>query len=58
MYGFIMWLPSILKSASGLSIVATGWLSAAPYLLAVPLMLAASWYSDKFLNRKIIVLLF
>lgn len=53
-----MWLPSILKSASGLSIVATGWLSAAPYLLAVPLMLAASWYSDKFLNRKIIVLLF
>lgn len=58
MYGFIMWLPSILKSASGLSIVATGWLSAAPYLLAVPLMLSASWYSDKFLNRKIIVLLF
>lgn len=58
MYGFIMWLPSILKSASGLSIVATGWLSAAPYLLAVPLMLGASWYSDKFLNRKIIVLLF
>ena len=53
-----MWLPSILKYASGLGIVATGWLSAAPYLLAVPLMLGASWYSDKFLNRKIIVLLF
>ena len=48
MYGFIMWLPSMLKTASGLGIVATGWLSAAPYLLAVPLMLTASWYSDKF----------
>lgn len=58
MYGFIMWLPSILKSASELSIVAIGWLSAAPYLLAVSLMLGASWYSDKFMNRKIIVLLF
>ena len=58
MYGFIMWLPSILKSASGLGIVATGWLSAAPYLLAVPLMLGASYFSDKFQKRKLIVLVF
>lgn len=58
MYGFIMWLPSMLKSASGMGIVATGWLSAAPYLLAVPLMLAASWFSDKYQQRKAIVLLF
>lgn len=58
MYGFIMWLPSMLKTASGLGIVATGWLSAAPYLLAVPLMLAASWFSDKYQQRKLIVLLF
>ncbi|GAB2937761.1 MFS transporter [Hafnia psychrotolerans] len=58
MYGFIMWLPSILKTASGLGIVATGWLSAAPYLLAVPLMLGASWFSDKYQQRKLIVLLF
>ncbi|MGE1563647.1 MFS transporter [Pantoea septica] len=58
MYGFIMWLPSILKSASGLGIVATGWLSAAPYLLAVPLMLGASWFSDKYQQRKAIVLTF
>src|SRR5476649_183472 len=58
MYGFIMWLPSILKTASGLGIVATGWLSAAPYLLAVPLMLSASWFSDRFQQRKVIVLLF
>lgn len=58
MYGFIMWLPSMLKSASGMGIVATGWLSAAPYLLAVPLMLTASWFSDKYQQRKNIVLLF
>ncbi|NDL62158.1 MFS transporter [Acerihabitans arboris] len=58
MYGFIMWLPSILKTASGLGIVATGWLSAAPYLLAVPLMLTASYFSDKFQQRKRVVLLF
>ena len=58
MYGFIMWLPSILKSASGLGIVATGWLSAAPYVLAIPLMLGASYYSDKYQRRKLIVLLF
>jgi sugar phosphate permease len=58
MYGFIMWLPSILKSASGMGIVATGWLSAAPYLLAVPMMLVASYFSDKYQQRKQIVLLF
>lgn len=58
MYGFIMWLPSMLKSASGLGIVATGWLSAAPYLLAVPLMLIGSWFSDRFQQRKAVVLLF
>jgi sugar phosphate permease len=58
MYGFIMWLPSILKTASGMGIVATGWLSAAPYLLAVPLMLGASWFSDKYQQRKSIVVTF
>lgn len=58
MYGFIMWLPSMLKTASGMGIVATGWLSAAPYLLAVPLMLSASYFSDKYQQRKPVVLLF
>ncbi|WP_337022199.1 MFS transporter [Pantoea anthophila] len=58
MYGFIMWLPSILKTASGMGIVATGWLSAAPYLLAVPLMVGASWFSDKYQQRKSIVVTF
>ncbi|MBR8644569.1 hypothetical protein KEH51_08635 [[Brevibacterium] frigoritolerans] len=30
-YGFVMWLPSIIKQASSMDIVATGWLSAGPY---------------------------
>jgi sugar phosphate permease len=51
-YGFVLWLPSILKEGSNIGIVATGWLSAAPYLLAVLAMLTVSWFSDKLLNRK------
>ncbi|MCZ0875608.1 MFS transporter [Peribacillus sp. AS_2] len=54
-YGFVMWLPSIIKQASSMDIVATGWLSAGPYLLAVISMLALSYFSDKTLNRKTFV---
>lgn len=54
-YGFVMWLPSIIKQASNMDIVATGWLSSGPYLLAVVSMLALSYYSDKTLNRKTFV---
>ncbi|MDR5733335.1 MFS transporter [Caballeronia sp. LZ025] len=55
-YGFIMWLPSILKSASkSIDIVAVGWLSAVPYLAAIVLMLVASYLSDKTRNRKLFV---
>lgn len=54
-YGFVMWLPSIIKQASNMDIVATGWLSSGPYLLAVISMLALSYFSDKTLNRKTFV---
>ncbi|MDR5763199.1 MFS transporter [Caballeronia sp. LZ035] len=55
-YGFIMWLPSILKSASkSIDIVSVGWLSAVPYLAAIVLMLIASYLSDKTRNRKLFV---
>ena len=55
-YGFIMWLPSILKSASKtIDIVSVGWLSAVPYLAAIVLMLIASYLSDKTRNRKLFV---
>ncbi|MPR33109.1 MFS transporter [Salmonirosea aquatica] len=54
-YGFVMWLPSMLNAAPDMDIVKTGWLSAVPYLLAIIGMLAASYFSDKTLNRKIFV---
>ncbi|SAL79442.1 major facilitator family transporter [Caballeronia terrestris] len=54
-YGFIMWLPSILKQASTIDIVSVGWLAAVPYLGAIILMLLASWLSDKTRNRKLFV---
>ena len=54
-YGFVLWLPSILKNGSSLGMVETGWLSALPYLAATIAMLAASWASDKLNRRKVFV---
>ena len=54
-YGFVIWLPSIIKAAPQMSIVETGWLSSLPYAFAVIGMITASHYSDKTLNRKIFV---
>lgn len=54
-YGFVMWLPSILNTAQNMNIVKTGWLSAVPYVLAIIGMLSASYYSDKTLQRKIFI---
>ncbi|CAG2273477.1 MULTISPECIES: MFS transporter [Burkholderia] len=51
-YGFVLWLPSIVKNGSDLGMVATGWLSALPYLAATIAMLAASWASDKVGSRR------
>lgn len=54
-YGFVLWLPSIIKAAPQMSIVRTGWLSSVPYLFAVFGMVGASYFSDKRLNRKIFI---
>lgn len=51
-YGFVMWLPSIINSAPDMNIVKTGWLASVPYVLAIIGMLCASYFSDKTLNRK------
>jgi sugar phosphate permease len=51
-YGFVLWLPSIIHAGAGMTIIATGWLSAVPYLLAIIGMLGASWLSDKTGNRQ------
>ena len=54
-YGFVMWLPSIIKAAPNMDMVSTGWLSSLPYLFAIIAMLGASYFSDKSLRRKIFV---
>jgi sugar phosphate permease len=54
-YGFVLWLPSILRSGSQIGIVEVGWLSAVPYLLATLLMLGVSHFSDLTGNRKAFV---
>ena len=51
-YGFVMWLPSIIRSAPSIDIVATGWLSSIPYVFAIIGMLLASYFSDKTGRRK------
>ncbi|MGI8449224.1 MAG: MFS transporter [Streptosporangiaceae bacterium] len=54
-YGFVFWLPTIIKAGSGRGIGTTGLLSAGPYALAVILMLAASWLSDRTGRRRVFV---
>ena len=51
-YGFVLWLPSMLKASSHFGIVEVGWLSAAPYLLATLLMIVTSHFSDRSGHRK------
>jgi len=54
-YGFLLWLPSILRHGATLSMVNTGWLSAVPYFGAVLGMLPVAWMSDRMQNRKVFV---
>jgi len=54
-YGFVLWLPSIIKAAPNMDIVTTGWLSAVPYLMAILVMISTSYFSDKTLRRKIFI---
>jgi len=51
-YGFVIWLPSIINAAPNMNIVKTGWLAAVPFVLAIIGMISASHFSDKTLKRK------
>lgn len=51
-YGFVFWLPTIVKLGSHQGIGNTGALSAVPYVLAVILMIVASQFSDRSGHRK------
>lgn len=54
LYGFVIWLPSMLRGGP-VGLAGLGWLSAAPYLAAVLLMLAVSAVSDRILKRKALI---
>lgn len=54
-YGFVLWLPSIVKEGAKQGLGITGLLSSLPYLAAIILMLVASYYSDRTLERKLFV---
>jgi sugar phosphate permease len=54
-YGFVLWLPTIVRQGSALSMGKTGLLSAVPYLAAVLLMLLVSYISDRTQRREILV---
>lgn len=54
-YGFVLWLPTILKKGMQMNMVEAGWLSAMPYLAAVIGMVVVSWASDKLQKRKLFV---
>ena len=51
-YGFVLWLPSIVQKGAARGIAITGLLSGVPYLLAIILMLLVSHYSDRSFRRK------
>jgi sugar phosphate permease len=51
-YGFVLWLPTIVRRGAELSMGRTGLLAAAPYLFAIPLMILAGRVSDRTLRRQ------
>jgi len=54
-YGFVIWLPSIINASPDMNIVKTGWLASVPFLLSILSMISVSYVSDKTLKRKIYV---
>ena len=54
-YGFVLWLPTIVRQGSTIAMGKTGLLSALPYLAAIILMLVVSQISDKTLKRQSLV---
>ncbi len=46
-YGFVLWLPTIIQKGAARGIAVTGLLGSIPYLVAVILMLVVSYVSDR-----------
>ena len=57
LFGFLLWLPTILKQGGSSNIINIGWLSAGPYLATTLLMPVISAIADRTQQRKLVVLL-
>ena len=55
LYGFVLWLPTIIRMGSARGIETVGLLNAAPFLLAVIVMLCVAYFSDRALSRKVFI---
>lgn len=51
-YGFILWLPTIVREGASVNMGRAGLMSAAPYLLAVILELINAYFSDRAQRRE------
>ena len=51
-YGLSLWMPKMVQRVGNLSAVATSWYAAIPALVAVPVMLATGWSSDRTGERR------
>ncbi len=51
-YGLVLWLPTMIRAGTARGMGAVGLLNAAPFLLAVILMLAVAYFSDRSLHRQ------
>ena len=51
-YGFVLWLPTMLRQGGSLSMSNTGLLSACPYIAAIALMVVVSRASDRSGKRR------
>ena len=54
-YGFVLWLPTIVKEGSAMAMGRVGLLSAVPYLFGIGMMVVVSQYSDKTRRREAVV---
>jgi MFS family permease len=55
LFGFILWLPTIIRQSGSANIVNIGWLSAGPYLATTILMPVISALADRTQQRKLTV---
>jgi len=51
-YGFVLWLPTMIRVGSSSGIEAVGLMNTAPFLFAIMLMLGVAHFSDRTLSRK------